>query len=641
MSSILENLQSPADLKALSLSDLESLAGEIREEIIDTVSRTGGHLASSLGVVELTLALHRALKPPADKIIWDVGHQAYAHKLITGRRQDFCTLRQLGGISGFPKRGESPYDCFDVGHSSTSISAALGMAAARDAVGGEEKIVAVIGDGSLTAGLAFEGLNQAGHLKKDLIVVLNDNEMSISPNVGALSSFLSRKMTSDFFLRLKKETEQVLSHVPRFGRDLLSLARRAEDSLKGFLTPGMLFEAFGFNYVGPLNGHRLEELTEALQNVARLKGPVLVHVLTQKGKGYAPAEKNPSLFHGVAPFDRDSGKVKAARTGAASYTAVFGRTLAQMAEQDERIVAITAAMSEGTGLKGFARRFPERFYDVGIAEQHAVTFAAGLACHGLRPTVAVYSTFLQRAYDSVLHDVCLQNLPVTFAMDRGGLVGADGPTHHGVFDYSYLRHMPNLTFMAPATRWSCAGRWRRRLRPRGPSPTLPARKRPGAGPGSTAEPLPVGRGEKLREGSDGVIVAVGVCVHEALEAARILEAEGLSLAVLDGRFIKPLDRELICAEARRTGTVVTVEENVLQGGFGSAVLELLQEEGIAPRTLRIGLPDAFIEQGSQAELRAAHGLDAEGIAGQVLRFFGLPAEGDEEVRLQPLVEPGK
>ena len=634
MSSLLQKVSSPADLKALSLPDLESLAGEIREEIIDTVSRTGGHLASSLGVVELTLALHRALKPPADKIIWDVGHQAYAHKLITGRRQDFCTLRQLGGISGFPKRGESPYDCFDVGHSSTSISAALGMAAARDAVGGEEKIVAVIGDGSLTAGLAFEGLNQAGHLKKDLIVVLNDNEMSISPNVGALSSFLSRKMTSDFFLRLKKETEQVLSHVPRFGRDLLSLARRAEDSLKGFLTPGMLFEAFGFNYVGPLNGHRLEELTEALQNVARLKGPVLVHVLTQKGKGYAPAEKNPSLFHGVAPFDRDSGEVKAARTGAASYTAVFGRTLAQMAEQDERIVAITAAMSEGTGLKEFARRFPERFYDVGIAEQHAVTFAAGLACHGLRPTVAVYSTFLQRAYDSVLHDVCLQNLPVTFAMDRGGLVGADGPTHHGVFDYSYLRHMPNLTFVAPRDEVELRRAMATALAAEGP---FAYRYPRGSGLGldleATAEPLPVGRGEKLREGSDGVIVAVGVCVHEALEAARILEAEGLSLAVLDGRFIKPLDRELICAEARRTGTVVTVEENVLQGGFGSAVLELLQEEGLAPRTLRIGLPDAFIEQGSQAELRAAHGLDAEGIAGQVLRFFGLPAEAEPPAKV--------
>jgi 1-deoxy-D-xylulose-5-phosphate synthase len=619
----LENLQSPADLKALSLSELEALAGEIREEIIDTVSRTGGHLASSLGVVELTLALHWILEPPADRIIWDVGHQAYAHKLLTGRRENFCTLRQLGGISGFPKRGESPYDCFDVGHSSTSISAALGMAAARDAVGGCEKIVAVIGDGSLTAGLAFEGLNQAGHLKKDLIVVLNDNEMSISPNVGALSSFLSRKMTSDFFLRLKKETEQVLRHVPRFGKDLLSLAQRAEDSLKGFLTPGMLFEAFGFNYVGPINGHRLEELTEALQNVVRLKGPVLVHVLTQKGKGYAPAEKNPSLYHGVGPFDRESGEVRAAKGGAASYTAVFGRTLAEMAEADERIVAITAAMLEGTGLKEFAQRFPERFFDVGIAEQHAVTFAAGLACHGQRPTVAVYSTFLQRAYDSVLHDVCLQNLPVTFAMDRGGLVGADGPTHHGVFDYSYMRHIPNLTFVAPRDEVELRRAMATALEAEGPfAYRYPRGNGLGLDCSRPAEPLPVGRGEKLREGNDGVIVAVGVCVHEALEAARTLEAEGLSLAVVDGRFIKPLDRELICAEAQRTGTVVTVEENVLQGGFGSAVLEMLQEEGLAPKVLRIGLPDAFIEQGSQQELRAAHGLDAEGIAEQIRRFAG-------------------
>jgi 1-deoxy-D-xylulose-5-phosphate synthase len=621
----LENLQSPADLKALSLSELEALAGEIREEIIDTVSRTGGHLASSLGVVELTLALHRILEPPADRIIWDVGHQAYAHKLLTGRRENFCTLRQLGGISGFPKRGESPYDCFDVGHSSTSISAALGMAAARDAVGGGEKIVAVIGDGSLTAGLAFEGLNQAGHLKKDLIVVLNDNEMSISPNVGALSSFLSRKMTSDFFLRLKKETEQVLRHVPRFGKDLLSLAQRAEDSLKGFLTPGMLFEAFGFNYVGPINGHRLEELTEALQNVVRLKGPVLVHVLTQKGKGYAPAEKNPSLYHGVGPFDRESGEVRAAKGGAASYTAVFGRTLAEMAEADERIVAITAAMLEGTGLKEFAQRFPERFFDVGIAEQHAVTFAAGLACHGLRPTVAVYSTFLQRAYDSVLHDVCLQNLPVTFAMDRGGLVGADGPTHHGVFDYSYMRHIPNLTFVAPRDEVELRRAMATALEAEGPfAYRYPRGNGLGLDCSRPAEPLPVGRGEKLREGNDGVIVAVGVCVHEALEAAQTLEAEGLSLAVVDGRFIKPLDRELICAEAQRTGTVVTVEENVLQGGFGSAVLEMLQEEGLAPKVLRIGLPDVFIEQGSQQELRAAHGLDAEGIAARVRRFAGMP-----------------
>ena len=447
--SILKTLASPAELKHLSPAELTRLAGEIRDEIIATVSENGGHLASSLGVVELTIALHRVLSAPEDKILWDVGHQAYAHKLLTGRLERFSTLRQLEGISGFPKRQESVYDCFDVGHASTSISAALGMAAARDILGGNEKIVAVIGDGSLTGGLAFEGLNQAGHLKKDLIIVLNDNEMSISPNVGAVSSFLNRKMTSETFVRIRKETKKILSNIPGVGKDLLHLVRKAEESLKGFLTPGMLFEAFGFQYIGPLDGHRIDVLIETLNNVSRLKGPILVHVLTRKGKGYPPAETNPSLFHGVGPFDRATGEVKEAKGEPSSYTSVFGKTLIEMAEKDKRIVAITAAMVEGTGLKEFSRLFPERFYDVGIAEQHAVTFSAGLATQGLRPIVAIYSTFLQRAYDSVVHDVCLQNLPVTFVLDRGGLVGSDGPTHQGIFDLSYLRHIPNLTVMVP------------------------------------------------------------------------------------------------------------------------------------------------------------------------------------------------
>jgi 1-deoxy-D-xylulose-5-phosphate synthase len=623
MSSFLKDLGSPAELKNFSPAELKSLAEEIRTEIIDTVSRTGGHLASSLGVVELSIALHRVLDTPKDKILWDVGHQAYAHKLLTGRLERFGTLRQMGGISGFPKREESPHDCFDVGHSSTSISAALGMAAARDALGGSEKIVAVIGDGSLTAGLAFEGLNQAGHLKKDLIVVLNDNEMSISPNVGALSSFLSRKMTSDLFIRFKKETENLLGHVPRFGKDLLSLARRAEDSLKGFLTPGMLFEAFGFDYVGPLDGHNLDELIQTLQNVSRLKGPILVHVLTKKGKGYLPAEENPPLYHGVGPFDRESGEVQGSKGDAPSYTAVFGRTLVELAEKDERIVAITAAMLEGTGLKEFAQRFPERFFDVGIAEQHAVTFAAGIACNGLRPTVAIYSTFLQRGYDSVLHDVCLQNLPVTFALDRGGLVGADGPTHHGVFDYSYLRHIPNLTFMVPrderelrramATAQRHEGPFAYRY-PRGVGSGLPLNDVP--------SPVPIGKGEKLRDGSDGVIFAIGTCAAPALQAAQMLADEGLSLAVVDPRFLKPLDRDLLIAEANRTGLVITVEENVLQGGFGSAVMELLAQEEIFPRIACIGLPDFFVEQGSQEQLQARYGLDAVGIAGRIRKVLG-------------------
>ena len=623
MSTFLRDLGSTAELKNFSPAELKSLAEEIRTEIIDTVSCTGGHLASSLGVVELSIALHRVLDTPRDKILWDVGHQAYAHKLLTGRLERFGTRRQMGGVSGFPKREESPHDCFDVGHSSTSISAALGMAAARDALGGSEKIVAVIGDGSLTAGLAFEGLNQAGHLKKDLVVVLNDNEMSISPNVGALSSFLSRKMTSDLFIRFKKETENLLGHVPRFGKDLLSLARRAEDSLKGFLTPGMLFEAFGFDYVGPLDGHNLDELIQTLQNVSRLKGPILVHVLTKKGKGYLPAEENPPLYHGVGPFDRESGEVQGGKGGAPSYTAVFGQTLVELAEKDERIVAITAAMLEGTGLKEFSRRFPERFFDVGIAEQHAVTFAAGIACNGLRPTVAIYSTFLQRGYDSVLHDVCLQNLPVTFALDRGGLVGADGPTHHGVFDYSYLRHIPNLTFMAPrderelrramATAQGHEGPFAYRY-PRGVGLGLPLNDVP--------SPLPIGKGEKLRDGGDGVIFALGTCVAPALQAARMLEDEGLSLAVVDARFLKPLDRDLLVDEANRTGLVITVEENVLQGGFGSAVMELFAQEEIFPRIACIGLPDFFVEQGTQEQLLARYGLDAEGIAGRIRKVLG-------------------
>ncbi len=622
--SILQHLQSPAELKDLSYAELDQLAGELREKIIATVSANGGHLASSLGVVELTLALHRVLNSPEDKIVWDVGHQAYAHKLLTGRFDSFHTLRQFGGISGFPKRQESPHDAFDVGHSSTSISAALGMAAARDCQGKQQKMVAVIGDGSLTGGLAFEGLNQAGHLKKNLIVVLNDNEMSISHNVGAISSLINRKLTSELAVRLKKEAENFLNSVPRFGKDLLKVARRAEEALKGFFTPGMLFEALGFDYVGPLNGHRLDQLIESFENVANLKGPVLVHVVSRKGRGYPPAEQNPSLFHGIGPFDRETGRPRASKGGAASYTGVFGKTLVELAERDERIIAITAAMLEGTGLKDFSQRFPERFFDVGIAEQHAVTFAAGLACQGLRPTVALYSTFLQRAYDNVVHDVALQKLPVTFAIDRAGLVGADGPTHHGVFDFSFLRHIPNLTIMAPrdelelqramVTASTVDGPFAYRY-PRGQALGLPLGDLPAA--------ADIGRGEKLREGTDGVIFALGVVCRDALQAAAVLEKEGLSLAVVDARFLAPLDRQLISEEARRTGLVFTVEENVLAGGFGSAVLELLAEEQLTPRVLRLGLPDRFVEQGTQQELRALCGIDGPGIAEQIRHFCGM------------------
>ncbi|ORJ62894.1 1-deoxy-D-xylulose-5-phosphate synthase [Geothermobacter hydrogeniphilus] len=614
---LLETIESPARIKDLSREQLRQLADELRSEIIQSVSRTGGHLASSLGVVELTLALHRVLDSPHDKIVWDVGHQAYAHKMLTGRRKAFSTLRQLDGLSGFPKRSESPHDSFDVGHSSTSVSAALGMAAARDACGGEEKIVAVIGDGSLTAGLAYEAFNQAGHLKKNLVVILNDNEMSISPNVGAISSFLSRKMTSDFFVRMKKEATQIIGSMPKIGKDLLSLASRAEHSLKGFLTPGMLFEAFGFDYFGPIDGHNLDELIETLTNVTRLEGPVLVHVVTRKGHGFAPAEREPSKFHGVGPFDAETGEVIAAKGGGGSFTGVFGSTLVQMAARDERIVAITAAMLEGTGLKEFSTTFPERFYDVGIAEQHAVTFAAGLACRGLRPVVAIYSTFMQRAYDQVVHDVCLQNLPVTFAMDRGGLVGADGPTHHGAFDLSFMRHIPNLTFMVPRDEQQLQRAMETARLHDGPfAYRYPRGKALGLALADQPQAVEIGSGEVLREGDDGAVLAVGSAVQAALEAAETLAAEGVQLRVIDPRFIKPLDERLLL-QAAATGLVVTVEENTLQGGFGSAVSELYAAAGVAPRLVLIGLPDRFIEQGSQDQLRARYGLDADGLVGRI------------------------
>ncbi|WP_029918255.1 1-deoxy-D-xylulose-5-phosphate synthase [Pelobacter seleniigenes] len=620
MDSLLAQIKSPADLKRLEKKQLPQLAEELRERIVATVATNGGHLGSSLGVVELTIALHRVFDSPQDKIVWDVGHQAYAHKLLTGRQEQFPTLRQLDGLSGFPKRNESEHDCFDVGHSSTSISAALGMAAARDIQGRDNKVVAVIGDGSLTAGMAFEALNHAGGLKEKLVVILNDNEMSISRNVGALSSFLSRKMTSDAFLRFKKETEQLLGYVPRIGRDLVNIAKRAEESLKGFMTPGMLFEGFGFDYFGPLDGHNIEELAETLRNVAQIKGPVLLHVLTKKGKGYQPAEQNPRKFHGVGPFDSLTGEVCGNKgvPAAKSYTAVFGETLIDLAGADQRLVAVTAAMAEGTGLTKFAEKFPDRFFDVGIAEQHAVTFAAGLASQGLRPLVAIYSTFMQRSYDQVLHDVCLQNLPVTLAMDRGGLVGADGPTHHGVFDLSFLRHLPNMTLAVPRdeaelqrimlTAAMAPGPFAYRY-PRGSGVGVPLLQ--------TIEPVPIGKGELLREGGDGVLIAVGSMVQEALMAAERLRAQGVEIAVVDGRFVKPLDRELIIAQAEHAPFVMTVEENALQGGFGSAVLELLADSGLSVPVIRVGIPDQFVEQGTQSELRALLGLNVDGLIDKI------------------------
>jgi 1-deoxy-D-xylulose-5-phosphate synthase len=620
---ILETINSPEDLKKLSSTRLPEVAAELRQIIIETCAKNGGHLAPSLGVVELTIALHRVFDTPTDKIIWDVGHQAYAHKILTGRRDRFTTLRTLNGISGFPKRGESPHDSFDVGHSSTSISAATGLAAARDLDGRKNKVLAVIGDGSMTGGIAYEGMNHAGHLDKDLIVILNDNEMSIAENVGALSNFLSRTSSSEFVHRFKKDVESFLKRVD-VGKGVLHIARKIEDSFKGFFTPGMLFEAFGFNYIGPIDGHDLPMLIETLENVKKFDDAVLIHVLTKKGKGYKPAEENPSLFHGVGPFEIATGKVLKGKGGAASYTAIFGSALCKLAAEDDRITAITAAMPDGTGLSGFAKEFPERFFDVGIAEQHGVTFAAGLAAEGLRPVFAVYSSFLQRAYDQVFHDVCLQNLPVTFALDRGGVVGSDGPTHHGAFDISYLRHLPNLTLMAPkdenelqhmlATAINLGTPASIRY-PRGNGYGIPLDQ--------TLKTLPVGRAETLRDGSDGAILALGSMVYPALEAATLLEQQhGLRLTVVNARFVKPLDSELIITLAEKYGTLITIEENVLQGGFGTAVLELLEEQDITgTRVLRLGYPDSYIPQGEQHDLRAMLALDPAGIATSVHGFL--------------------
>ena len=623
--SLLNQLNDPADLKKLPVSDLPKLAGEIRQLIIETCASNGGHIAPSLGVVELTIALHKTFNSPEDKLVWDVGHQAYAHKIICGRRDRFKTLRTLDGISGFPKRCESEHDVWEVGHSSTSLSAATGYAVARDLAGKNNKVVAVIGDGSMTGGIAFEGLNHAGHLNRDLVVVLNDNEMSIAENVGAVSGFLSRTSSSEFIHKFKRETEQLIKQAKSdMGHGAIRLARKIENSFKGLFTPAMLFQAFGFEYIGPIDGHDLPLLLETMERVRKLDNAVLIHVLTTKGKGYKPAEQNPSLFHGVGPFEIETGKVLKGKGGAASYTAIFGYTLAQLAEEDERVVAITAAMPDGTGLTNFAKQHPERFFDVGIAEQHGATFAAGLACNGKKPVFAVYSTFLQRAYDQVLHDVCIQNLPVVFALDRGGVVGNDGPTHHGVFDLSYLRHIPNMTLMAPKDENELQHMLKTALAHNGP---IALRYPRGNGYGvpldQDLKPLTIGKAELLRDGADGVLVALGSMVYPALDAAALLAAEGLDLSVINARFVKPLDAELLLQLVKRFGRLVTLEENALQGGFGTAVLELLEEQGIQAQVLRIGYPDQYIEQGEQHELRAMHGLDKEGIAKSVRMFFTL------------------
>lgn len=611
---ILNTINSPADLRKLPQEDLPDLAEEIRSKIIETVSRTGGHLAPSLGVVELTLAIHYVFNTPDDKLIWDVGHQCYAHKLLSGRREQFGTIRQYKGISGFPKRSESPYDTFDTGHSSTSISAGLGVACAKQFKTENNKVISVIGDGSMTGGMAFEALNQAGHLGKNFIVILNDNEMSISPNVGALSSFLSRKMTGRRVAKLKRDMEGFLKSFANVGENILQVLKKSEVSFKSFFTPGMLFEALKFDYVGPIPGHDLDALISTLQNVNAFgKGPILVHVLTTKGKGYQPAEDRPDDYHGVGPFEISTGEPIAHKPGPPSYTSVFGDSIEKIAAANSKVVAISAAMPAGTGLSNFARHFQDRFFDVGIAEQHAVTFAAGLATEGVLPVVAIYSTFLQRAFDQIIHDVCLPNLPVTFMLDRAGLVGDDGPTHHGAFDLSYLRMMPNMVLMAPKDENELRHMLYTAINHPGPAAVrYPRSKGVGAELSQEFSLLPIGKGELLREGKDLALIPVGNRVYAALEAAEGLQKLGISAAVINPRFIKPLDRDLIMLWANKTRRVITIEENVISGGFGSAVLELLTAK-MAVKIKTMGLPDHFIEQGPQEALRKLANIDSPAI----------------------------
>ncbi len=626
-------IEMPHQLKSLSYKQLLDLAEEIRARIIGVVAENGGHLAPSLGVVELTIALHYVFDAGHDRFIWDVGHQAYAHKLLTGRQKEFGSLRQYGGISGFPKRSESRYDAYGTGHSSTSISAALGISVANHLKGSQARAIAVIGDGSMTGGMAFEGLNNAGDLARNLIVVLNDNEMSISPNVGALSSFLSRKLSGKTLMYLKREMEDFLKSIPGVGPNILQVLRRSVDSLISFFTPGMLFQALEFQYIGPINGHRLDRLIETFEIARNVVGPVLIHVLTEKGKGYEPAEKDPTSFHGVGAFDIATGR--SVNSGGLSYTKVFGRAMKKLADTNPKLIGITAAMIEGTGLDCFAKTFPDRFFDVGIAEQHAVTFAAGLATEGFKPVVAVYSTFLQRGYDQMLHDVCLQNLPVVFSVDRSGIVGEDGPTHHGLFDLSYLRSMPNMVVMAPKDENELQHMLKTAVDHDGPSAVrYPRGSVIGVKLDDELRSLEIGKGELLRPGKDLAIVAIGSTVQSAIEAAERLVSEGIEAAVINARFVKPLDRELIMTWARKTGRVITVEENTLQGGFGSAVLEMFEEESFFPKALkRLGICDFFVPHGSQTILRNLCGIDADAIEsaalklldfshGQVLRAIG-------------------
>ena len=632
---LLEKISSPADLRRIPEEALPDVAEELRRFLLASVSRTGGHLASGLGALELTLALHYVFDTPRDQLVWDVGHQCYPHKVITGRRERFHTLRTYGGMSGFLKREESEFDTFNAGHASTSISAALGMAVARDLNDEDYRVVAVIGDGGLTGGLAMEGLNQAGYLGRRLMIILNDNEMSISPNVGALQGYLNRILHGQPYRRLKDDVERFLLAIPRVGEGMLKLAKQAEQMAKQLIVPGVLFEELGFKYVGPINGHSMPQLLATLREFRDHPHPVLVHVVTRKGKGYEPAEADPVFWHGATPFSVETGEVAKKKPGPPSYTKVFADTLTELGRREPRVVAITAAMPEGTGLDVFAKAMPDRFFDVGICEQHAVTFAAGLATHGLRPVVAIYSTFLQRAYDQIFHDVCLMHLPVVFALDRGGLVGADGPTHHGVFDLSFMRVFPEMVVMAPKDEDELRHMLATALaHNRASALRYPRGNGYGVEMKGAPRPLPIGKAEVLRHGRDGLVWAIGTMATEALRAADRLAAEdGPDLTVVNARFVKPLDAELLAAQLVPGTRIMTVEENALAGGFGSAVGEAVAALKVPGVTVEcLGVPDEYQPHGSQEILRARLDLDVEGIVRRARAFFPKVARGPQAVR---------
>ena len=608
MFELLKTVNDPSDLRRLDRRQLHRLSEELRAYVLDSVSKTGGHLSSNLGTVELTVALHYVFDTPEDRIVWDVGHQTYAHKILTGRRDQMSRLRMLGGISGFPRRSESKYDTFGTAHSSTSISAALGMAVAARRKGESRRAVAVIGDGAMSAGMAFEAMNNAGAMDVDLLVILNDNEMSISPPVGALTNYLARLLSGRMYDTAKRASEHILKRVPA----MLELARRAEEHVKGMVTPGTLFEEFGFNYIGPIDGHDLDTLIATLTNIRKLRGPQFLHIVTRKGQGYKLAEEDPIAYHGPSKFDPAEG-IKKTSGGRPTYSQIFGDWLCDMAKADPQLVAITPAMREGSGMVRFSEEFPDRYFDAAIAEQHAVTFAAGLACEGLRPVVAIYSTFLQRGYDQLIHDVAIQDLPVLFALDRGGLVGGDGQTHNGVFDYAFLRTVPNMVVMAPADERECRQMLTTGYRHAGPSAVrYPRGSGPGPAPESALDVLPVGKGEIRRQGRKVAILAFGAMVKPALEAAEVLDA-----TVANMRFVKPLDTALVRDLAATHDLLVTIEEHQVMGGAGSAVCEALATLGLNPRVLLLGLPDRFIDHGDSAKLLASVGLDAEGICASI------------------------